>query len=199
MSVLSTLLRPSHTTFWTQLRLKEFISCHKGTWKLPSTEALLRAFLLTPSPKHDLVCPPKECYNGREEKPKSLPLSCPDWKRKYQPELTEMETGKNKKQSITFSQSFWWNRIFPIHISVISGGAADLGLYTPGLLHLRAIYRLQLLMGTRALSVLLAALSLHVLGWFLRTSAHFPPADATYEAKLWTALYKEAFGTCLES
>lgn len=59
-------------------------------------------------------------------------------KRKYQPGLTEMETGKNKEQSMTFSQPFWWNRIFPIHISVAL--VEQQTLQHSGLLHLRGIY-----------------------------------------------------------
>ena len=49
--------RPSHTTPSTQTRLKERISYHKGTWKLPSTEARPGAFPLRAPPKRDLVYP----------------------------------------------------------------------------------------------------------------------------------------------
>lgn len=48
--------KPSHTTASTQLRLKECISYHEGSQKLPSSEAWPGAFLWRPPPKHDLVC-----------------------------------------------------------------------------------------------------------------------------------------------
>lgn len=87
---------------------------------LASAEPRLEAFLLRLPPKRDLVYTPEKCYTWWEEEPRPGSPLWPDWKRKkYQPELTEMETGKKKEQLRTFSQSFWWNTIFHIHVSVL--------------------------------------------------------------------------------
>lgn len=156
--------RPSHTTLSTQPRLKEFISYHEGTRKLPSTDTWPGAFLLRPSPKHD-VCPPDECYNGREEKPKPLPLLWPDLKKKKI--LARINRDGNWEEQRPVED------IFPVilveydlpHPRLCCALAEQQPLQRSGLFHLRAIYQLQLLMGPRALSVLLAASSLCVSIW----------------------------------